>query len=267
MRNIEWEAEPAKYDLGVGNKALLVGIHPVAYQHVLSILSKPEIPLVKSLQSIEGVNQFISPSEDRQDWGFGSVFHQLTIGQDSWSIWECDLPKAEFSQQYQKLLPNWPLAFSVSASLNALFTTLSIFDEEISSDCKQLVGVDLRTDKGMHGGSLSVALSGDFVKWIATKVDNYSDKQTEILMDQTYQLMTGRQNEDLTFRHCQVLFRQPQWVNLSCPGDACGLDPGDYHVKSHQEGYSLYPHNVDSPVQQLTLLMGIASLHDQVRQK
>ncbi len=44
-------------------------------------------------------------------------------------------------------------------------------------------------------------------------------------------------------------------VNISVPGNACGLDLDiDNSMNYRDEGYNLIPHNVDTPLQQTTLL-------------
>ena len=50
-------------------------------------------------------------------------------------------------------------------------------------------------------------------------------------------------------------------IHLTCPGNACGLDPSSMgHVVG--SGYELSPHNVDTGVQVLTLLAGLATISD-----
>lgn len=56
------------------------------------------------------------------------------------------------------------------------------------------------------------------------------------------------------------------WLNISCPGNACGLNP--WHNAVHNTGgYEFADHNVDTPFQQLTLLAGLAALHDRARKE
>jgi len=64
-----------------------------------------------------------------------------------------------------------------------------------------------------------------------------------------------------------ALCRNPKWLNLDVPGDACGLDPDNYNDSDLDVGYKLVPHNIDSPLQQLTFLVGLAKLHDMMSKK
>ena len=61
------------------------------------------------------------------------------------------------------------------------------------------------------------------------------------------------------------------WVRLkngrlimNCPGDACGIHPENWY-EENDKGYEFNCHNVDSPMQQITLLAGLAALHDEAR--
>lgn len=56
------------------------------------------------------------------------------------------------------------------------------------------------------------------------------------------------------------------WLNITCPGNGCGLNPGSLGIDPGR-GYEFSSHNVDSPHQQLTLLAGLAALHERVDQE
>ncbi len=51
---------------------------------------------------------------------------------------------------------------------------------------------------------------------------------------------------------------------IETPGNACGIN-ADWDCESGK-GYEFSSHNVGSPAQQLSLLVGLATLHDLVRQ-
>jgi hypothetical protein len=63
----------------------------------------------------------------------------------------------------------------------------------------------------------------------------------------------------------RVHTRAPKKIFFNIPGDACDLSPECFVDQHHEGGYWLVPHNVDSSIQQLTFLMGLAKLHDLVR--
>ena len=66
------------------------------------------------------------------------------------------------------------------------------------------------------------------------------------------------------------VFSEFGWLNTDCPGNACGLNPSldaEYDMKKPCHGYKFSCHNVDTAAQQLTLLAGVAALHDKARQE
>ena len=110
---------------------------------------------------------------------------------------------------------------------------------------------------------ISVSLSRALVPYLNQKEDNSYHKRAGDIMMASFAYMMGKQ-EYSTIDRYEVWFRDNHWVNLTVPGDRCGLDPSGYY-KSDQ-GYTIYPHNVDSVAQQLTLLMGIAAVHQEARE-
>jgi len=58
-------------------------------------------------------------------------------------------------------------------------------------------------------------------------------------------------------------------VVLDVPGNACGIynPPEHDYGLPRKEGCKFECHNVDSPMQQLTLLVGLAMLHDKARKE
>lgn len=56
------------------------------------------------------------------------------------------------------------------------------------------------------------------------------------------------------------------YTRMDCPGNACGLDPDDGTVVNG-DGYRFSGHNIDTPVQQLSLLAGLAALHSKARKE
>ena len=57
----------------------------------------------------------------------------------------------------------------------------------------------------------------------------------------------------------------PKWIYLDVPGDACDLSPDNNSHNDMDQGYTLVPHNVDSGLQQLTFIVGLAKMHDLIR--
>ncbi|MBC7766514.1 hypothetical protein H7Y21_00775 [Arenimonas sp.] len=57
----------------------------------------------------------------------------------------------------------------------------------------------------------------------------------------------------------------PKWIHLDVPGDACDLSSDNNRHNEMDQGYTLVPHNVDSGLQQLTFIAGLAKMRDLIR--
>lgn len=248
---------PVRYQIGVGEpgRSLLLSVHPQAVDDFLYMLIKPELPpVISQIQRELTLPDFIRPLADT--WGFGSVL-QSRLREDGWNSWECDLPKL---RNPGKFGVNWEIAYATSATLNMFFRFLGSLKLEIYSALPQLMDINLITQTGDHGGSISITLGKAILPYLASKSDG-SSPQIEESMRSAYDYMFGRES----FGHFRAYFRESRYIHLDCPGDACGLDPSHMASPSKDKGYKLLPHNVDSPLQQLTLLMGVAALHDEAR--
>ncbi len=167
---------------------------------------------------------------------------------------------------------NWKLAHAVSASLS-IFFRISHYPEketskETSASFPQLMIVDTIIDTGMHGGSLGGEFSIPLTQWLASL---YQGRDTPIPeMTQAIKTAYGHIFGDL--KHCNdYYFRayvgsENGGLVADCPGDACGIHPSDWgRIKGM--GYEFSCHNVDNAAQQITLLAGLATLHDKARGK
>ncbi len=261
---LDYDNKPTVYDLGVGvgSKSLTISIHNEVLANIQDLLSKPTIPLLASLRKQLQLPEFIRLGEQPL-WGFGPVLGNLPSKKDNYSLVECQLPIVNKTVDFRKA--NWETAYATSATLNLLFSYLETLDDiEIPDNgFYQLVHAQLLTAEGMHGGSLFVTLAKTLMPWLASQPNESGSRNIGNVMKLAYEHMVGHNNifDQSDFR---VWFRQPKWVNLSVPGNACGLDPTDYYDRQG-EGYRLSPHNVDSPVQQLTLLMGVAAICESAR--
>ena len=158
---------------------------------------------------------------------------------------------------------DWRLAYSVSASFT-VFTALSEYSE-IETSCRlpQLLTFRTITVRNMHGGSLGGNYSIPLVKWLSSLGRNTQITAMIYAMKSSYQRMLGKREYDNSYFQAYVA-NEKGWLNVSCPGSACGLHPADGYLEEG-EGYQFSCHNVDSPMQQLTLIAGLAALHEKAR--
>jgi len=167
----------------------------------------------------------------------------------------------------------WEQAFALSASVS-LFANVLWLSQEIDlaqpTEKRQLLNLNLQVDRGPHGGSLWGEFSPYFVNFLKTHGEDASFEKVNEMMIRVYRYMWQSKNsEPRNFDYEKHQFRA--WQNLpgnlilDIPGDACGIHPSPYvHEIPENEGSEWTYHNVDSPLQQLTLLTGLAAMCDLV---
>ncbi len=153
-------------------------------------------------------------------------------------------------------------AYALSASLNLLFAVAQFPDVETSCQLPQLITVDLATFRDMGGFAISGLYSKRLSQWLAQGAPKEIPEMVDA-MKVAHTRMFGALRKYDQYRFRAAVDYDTGWLNTSCPGDACGLNPADGHV-DRGEGYKFFSHNVDSPMQQLTILASLAALHDLV---
>lgn len=160
---------------------------------------------------------------------------------------------------------DWKSAHAISASFT-LFSMFARYNEVVTScPFPQLLTFSTITDVGHHGGSLGGEYSLILCKWLAQFPENSRLPEMEKPMMQAYDRMLGLRDYDKHSFRSHLPYGNG-WLNVSCPGDACSLHPSSGSL-SADEGYRFDCHNVDTPMQQLTLLAGLAGLHDLARKE
>lgn len=172
----------------------------------------------------------------------------------------------------QKFLYDWQKARAISASFTLIFILLEFPENETSANVPQLMTVGTITKKGSQGGSLS----GEFSLFLRIFLSSLWEGQpTQIIemiqaMKVAYRFMFRQKEELIKYSFCAGISSKFGHVSTNCPGNTCGLDPdcgAGYEVKELGYGYKFGSHNVDSSAQQLTLLAGLAALHDKARKE
>jgi len=153
-------------------------------------------------------------------------------------------------------------AEALAMSIGLLLSPFEYNEHETGSRDSQLLTVHLYiSEQGAPiGGTVGVPLH----RW-AREYPQYSElTNCTDAMKQAYGRMMGesRVRPNYPFGCRAMVYSSHHHISLDCPGNACGVyglpddDPGD------NNGYRLSCHNVDNPTQQLTLLTGLAALHD-----
>ena len=152
-------------------------------------------------------------------------------------------------------------AFAVSASLSFLFMPLEHLQWSVPSSRRQLMTILLSVQNSLDGGAFSGMFGIPLVKWLSgMPIDRPIPEMVEA-MERAYYHMFTRRKWDHGARFEAFVNDKDGWLNVSCPGQGCGMNPKLGYMTSAR-GYEVHSHNVDNPVQQLTLLAGLAALHD-----
>ncbi len=166
---------------------------------------------------------------------------------------------------------DWKLAYAVSASFTVIFHWMHFPEKETSSLLPQLMIVFTITRDEMHGGSLGGEYGVELCSWMRSLYllteGIYAVTEMTEAMGIAHKKIFGA----FRFGEEHYLWAKIQsddgWLNVNCPGDACGLHPADSFGPQEGRGYKFACHNVDNPMQQITLLAGLAALHDKARRE
>ncbi|MDP2647876.1 MAG: hypothetical protein Q8P35_01380 [Candidatus Yanofskybacteria bacterium] len=157
-------------------------------------------------------------------------------------------------------------ALAISATFTVLLGRLfhhDLFMQEESSSRPplQLLLVSTTTQVQAHGGSLWGLYSIPLVAWLAQLPENARLPRISEAMTLVHQRLFPLSHSVYTKMDFYVQVLKEGWLNISCPGQACGLHP---HHQGPRPGwgYEFQCHNVDTSFQQLMLLTALAALTD-----
>jgi len=165
---------------------------------------------------------------------------------------------------------DWKTAYAISASFTTVFNWMQFPKKETSSLLPQLMTVFTVTQDNMHGGSLAGEYSVELCNWMRSLYLRSKDRYEVTEMTEAMKIVQRKLFDKIDkFSEYEIWARiesSSGWLNVNCPGAACGLHPTDSYIDKAR-GYKFGCHNVDNPMQQLTLLAGLAALHDKARRE
>lgn len=256
--------QPCSYELSLLKErpGIIVSVSPNALLKLESELSTSST-MVQSLQSRGVSSEFVPPSSSA--WGFSEVLVPADCPYSNWSAWSCSWPHAlDLSSRDCTSLRE------IAFTLVILFESLMFIDETESNrfqllECQLDSGGDSLGRWGLWAG-----VSAPMVQWLLTfPVETVHQQATDGMLA-AWRHMTGDTDCLETSLTC-AKNNHPGAVLLRCPGNACDLAVDGNEVGRIRQncerdvGYVLTPHNMDAPVQQLTLLTGLACLYEQAR--
>lgn len=157
----------------------------------------------------------------------------------------------------------WRRAEALAMSIGILLDPFEYNEQETHSEDHQLLTVYLFIVEGDAPiwGMIGIPLH----HWVHQHPQYTEFTDCVDAMKQAYGRMMGesrvKSSSPFDFR-ARVYSSNNHHIAFDCPGDACGVYGGPDDDPGDNKGYPLSSHNVDSAIQQLTLLAGLAALHD-----
>jgi len=162
---------------------------------------------------------------------------------------------------------DWRPAQAISASFNAFLTLAFHPDLETSAPFPQLMTIQVTTAHDMHGGSLGGEFSIPFYEWLSSFEERTAFPDVIEAIQVAAKKMFGKVNKYEGFGFRAYMLRRGGIV-INVPGDACGIyNLSDSYDDKRKRGCRFECHNVDTAMQQLELLVGLAVLHDRARKE
>jgi len=185
-------------------------------------------------------------------------------GKDSLGIRDecmrCDGRQFETEHSLEKLTETAVSLSILLHSISLVWYSRPFDDTDRVPPPHQLLTVSTHVDYSLYGGALDGAFSIPLVRWLSTfpaktRLQN-AEKKMRVAWDHFYP-STSRLFSNQYFAEVSY---EDGWLNVSCPGNACGLNPTGHRDKGR--GYEFACHNTDTLPQQFTLLACLAEITD-----
>jgi len=179
--------------------------------------------------------------------------------------WDKDLNKKCLSCYGKKHKVDYDcrLLAAISASLHVLSLIAETFNKQTSAKNYQLFTFQTSCGKEMGQFSINGYYGIDFCAWLnsfGAPQHQFNDVLAEL--ENVYSYLYGGE-KGLDF---QAYIGNKARLIISVPGNACGIFPEDNYNWRVGEGRKFSSHNMDSPVQQILILVALAILSDMVRE-
>jgi len=244
-----------------------------------------DAPIIQMYQKNLGMEQFFTDFDE--DIGFDRVF--IRLGEKDGFVeffikipWirlntniDCEYcdgtGKGEFRDRcgrcnngkkykYDRLTAN-----KIGASLAIITTFLRTQQVQTSAEIPQLFVVSTSLTYGMQGAPINGEVGIPCVEYLNAFAGEDIPLVREAVMQAYNHMWPIRKHDKPSFK-ARVYDGSGRFM-IDCPGDACGIGCGFDGSFSRSEimGYGFSCHNPDSVLQQLSLVAGLAALHDIVR--
>lgn len=178
--------------------------------------------------------------------------------EDLWNGEECNECQGEKTRRVSDYIQIDEVCASLAVFMRAIDTPLEIADPCMSQ--KQLFVLKSMAKADRNGHAVGGEVSPEFLRFLESFSTTY-EKQVSLLsvkevIKKVHSLIYGKVNEHDRF---SCLTRAGQFI-LYCPGNACQLFSESERKAGSKRGDSMNCHNLDTAMQQLMLLSGMAEL-------
>jgi len=250
---------PCWYELGTEGKATIVRIRNEVFAALVPKAREYDFPKVIGPWQL---GEFKPPSQGR--WGYAKRLSTRASNRAGWQEVRCRLPRLSELVDGDRQA-NWLLGCQISASLAFLLIMLDELDlgPKERSPCQLVNRVSLGLGASMGGFGLRALISKQLADWLLSQPDQTDFPGVRLKLASIFNHLwpgLGARNEEF---FAGVVYSGG--LTLAVPGMACDfcgypmdVEPGAGHVMNS--------HNVDNPIQQLSLLYGLAAVHDLARE-
>jgi len=246
-----------------------------------------DAPITQTYQERFGLGEF--SSDFLRDIGFSQSIIQLGRGDDFYEYF-IKIPSAKFytnieceychgtgkgnfndrcyrCHEGKEVDIDWRKAIEIGASFAILSRYLQTTSVKTSAKFPQLFVVTTALNSvGRDGAPIHGDVAVPSVEWLGRFIGREIDAVREAVMIAYDRIFGIRSYNKGEFRAC-INGINGRFI-IDCPGDACGIGCGCAYAPQTDrppEGFTFACHNPDSVLQQLSLLSGLAALHDIVR--
>ncbi len=148
---------------------------------------------------------------------------------------------------------------AIIGSLSLLLHRLNSIEKKVS--CKKVQLLTVKLARRLITGTYSSSLRKILINLSSKEKSFFQGPIRAMRSSFEYMVEEKAYNPEYYFE-----ISENGWLSIGCPGDACGLFPSEFKTNT-LEGYNFSPHNIDTPMQVLILLCGLAELTKKIRQK
>jgi hypothetical protein len=155
---------------------------------------------------------------------------------------------------------DWLAAYAISATFSTLFVILYDSRTDTGSSFCQLLTLKAATLRDSNGCSLD----GDYGIPLVSFLRSFNHDSDVLEMIEAMKVAHNHMFGCLNYVFGATVSREG-WLNVNCSDSRVGLNPIFGSSLEKDRGYHFESHNVDTPVQQIALLAGLAALCDLAR--